>query len=268
MNQTKTRHKSIEPHSPFDAAWPSNKDEALRINRILSLAGLTSRRKADEWIKSKRVTVNGRVITELGVRAVWGRDRISVDGNEIRKPSPRIYLMLNKPFGYISALSDPRERPLVTDLLKGIDQRVYPVGRLDFDTLGLLLFTNDGEWAHRLTHPSYKIPRTYKATVAGKITQEAVDLLMRGVQLEDGPSGRAKATVLARNEKQSTVRITIAQGRYRQVRRMFEALGYMVVHLIRIGFGGLSLGDLGVGEYRFLETTELEPVMRSVGMGR
>ncbi|MCP4681648.1 MAG: rRNA pseudouridine synthase [Desulfobacterales bacterium] len=268
MNQNRTRRKSNHPQAPSAAAGPSNKDEALRINRILSLAGLTSRRKADEWIKSRRVTVNGRVITELGVRAVWGRDRISVDGNEIRKPSPRIYLMLNKPFGYISALSDPQERPLVTDLLKGINERVYPVGRLDFDTLGLLLFTNDGEWAHRLTHPSYKIPRTYKATVAGNITREAVDLLSRGVQLEDGPGGRAKATVLARNEKQSTVRITIAQGRYRQVRRMFEAVGFKVVHLIRIGFGELSLGDLGVGEYRLLETSEVESVMRSVGMSR
>ncbi|MCP4667050.1 MAG: rRNA pseudouridine synthase, partial [Deltaproteobacteria bacterium] len=136
-----------------------------RLNRILSSAGLTSRRKADEWIKSGRVMLNGRLVVEPGVRALWGIDRIQVDGQEIPRPSQRTYVMLNKPFGYICALSDPQGRPLVGDLLKDIPRRVYPVGRLDFDTLGLLLLTDDGEWAHRLTHPSYRVPRTYKVTV-------------------------------------------------------------------------------------------------------
>ncbi len=174
--------------------------------------------------------------------------------------------MLNKPFGIVCTLKDPLGRPVVTDLLKGITQRVYPVGRLDFDTMGLLLITNDGELAHYLTHPRRKIPRTYKATVAGNITEEAISSLNRGVRLEDGPSGRAKASLITGNDTQSVVRITITQGRNRQVRRMFEAVGYRVIHLIRTGFGDLRLGDLKVGEYRHLEATEVKSLRRSMGI--
>jgi len=206
------------------------------------------------------------LVTQFGTRAVWGFDSIKVDGEEIPKPSARIYLVLNKPFGYVCSLSDPEKRHIVTDLLKEVTQRVYPVGRLDFDTLGLLLFTNDGECAHRLTHPSYRVPRTYKVTVAGKITDEAVSLLKKGVQLEDGPSGSSKTTLIARNEKQSIIRMTITQGKSRQVRRMLEAVGYRVVHLMRTDFGKLSLGGLKVGEYRYLEKVEIESLKRLVGL--
>ena len=237
-----------------------------RLNQILSLTGLTSRRKADELIKSGRITVNGRLITQLGTRAVWGSDLIEVDGKEISRPSERLYLILNKPFGYICSLNDPEGRPIVSDLLNGIPQRVYPVGRLDFDTLGLLPLTNDGEWAYRLTHPKYHVSRTYKATVAGRIADEAIDILKKGIELEDGPSGRSKVTLITRNERQSVVRITIARGKTRQVRRMLEAVGYKVVHLMRIGFGKLRLGDLKVGKYRHLETIEVESMKKLVGM--
>ncbi|MBC8459162.1 MAG: rRNA pseudouridine synthase [Deltaproteobacteria bacterium] len=237
-----------------------------RLNQILSLAGLTSRRKADELIKSGRITVNGRLITQLGTRAVWGSDLIEVDGKEISRPSERLYLILNKPFGYICSLNDPEGRPIVSDLLNGIPQRVYPVGRLDFDTLGLLPLTNDGEWAYRLTHPKYHVSRTYKATVAGRIADEAIDIFKKGIELEDGPSGRSKVTLITRNERQSVVRITIARGKTRQVRRMLEAVGYKVVHLMRIGFGKLRLGDLKVGKYRHLETIEVESMKKLVGM--
>ncbi len=237
-----------------------------RLNQILSLAGLTSRRKADELIRSGRVTVNGRLITQLGTQAVWGSDLIEVNGKEISPPSERLYLMLNKPFGYICSLNDPEGRPIVADLLKDIPQRVYPVGRLDFDTLGLLPLTNDGEWAHRLTHPKYHIPRTYNVTVAGEITEAAIGRLMKGVRLEDGFSVRSKITVITRNKMQSALRMTIAQGKYRQVRRMLDAVGYRVVHIIRIGFGKLQLGDLKVGKYRHLETIEVESMKKLVGM--
>ncbi|NQT54851.1 MAG: rRNA pseudouridine synthase [Desulfobacteraceae bacterium] len=240
--------------------------EKTRLNQILSLAGLTSRRKADELIKSGRITVNGRLITQLGTRAVWGSDLIEVDGKEISKPSERLYLILNKPFGYICSLNDPEGRPIVSDLLSGIPQRVYPVGRLDFDTLGLLPLTNDGEWAYRLTHPKYHVSRTYKATVTGRIGDEAIDILKKGVKLEDGPSGRSKVTLITRNERQSVVRITIARGKTRQVRRMLEAVEYKVIHLMRIGFGNLKLGNLKVGEYRHLETIEVESMKKLVGM--
>ena len=241
-------------------------DQPQRLNRIISSAGLTSRRKADEWIKSGRVTVNGQLVTEPGMQALWGVDRISVDGQEIPKPTQRTYLVLNKPFGYICSLSDPQARPLVGDLLKDIPQRVYPVGRLDFDTLGLLLLTDDGEWAHRLTHPRYRVPRTYKVTVEGRMSDEAVDKLRKGVCLGGRPSGSSKVTVITRNEKQSVIRMTITRGRSRQIRRMLEAVGYRVIHLIRTGFGMLGLGNLKVGEYRHLEAEELVQMNKMVGL--
>ena len=244
----------------------SQRNKKQRLNQILSLSGLTSRRKADTLIKSGRVKVNNRIITQLGTRADWSSDLIEVDEKEIPKSSERLYLILNKPFGYICTLNDPEGRPVIPDLLRDIPQRVYPVGRLDFDTLGLLLVTNDGEWTYRLTHPKYHIPRTYKATVAGRITDKAVEKLIKGVQLEDGPSGRSKVTIISRNETQSTVRMTIIQGKYRQVRRMLEAVEYKVIHLMRTGFGKLVLGNLKVGEYRHLETVEVESMKKLVGM--
>ncbi len=241
-------------------------EQPRRINRILSLAGITSRRKADDWIRSGRVMVNGRLLNEPGGRAIWGLDRICVDGLEIPKPSARLYLLLNKPFGYISTLSDPQGRPLVTDLLKDIPQRVYPVGRLDFDTLGLLFFTNDGEWAHRMTHPRFQVPRTYKVTVPGMIEDKSIALLRKGVQLPDGSTVRSKTSVITRSARQSILRMTITEGKSRQVRRMIESVGYSVVHLIRTGFGKITLGDLKVGEYRHLETVEVESMKKLVGM--
>lgn len=237
-----------------------------RLNQILSLSGITSRRKADELIRSGRVKVNDRVVNELGVRAVWGQDRIKVDDKDIPRPSKRLYLLLNKPFGYVCTLSDPEGRPLVIELLKDIKERVYPVGRLDFDSLGLLLFTNDGEWAYRLTHPSYQVPRTYKAEMDGRITDEAINSLRKGVLLEDGPSGSSEIELIMRNDRRSAVRIVITQGRNRQVRRMFEAVGFRVIHLIRTGFDGLSVGDLKIGEYRHLKTVEVNALKNFVGM--
>ena len=136
--------------------------------------------------------MNGRVIREPGTQAVWGKDSVKVNGHEIPGPSERVYLMLNKPAGYVSSLKDPEGRPVVTDLLTGIKERVYLVGRLDFGTLGLLLLTNDGEWAHRLSHPRFHVPKTYKVTLEGTVSEEALEILRRGVDLEDGFSGPAK----------------------------------------------------------------------------
>jgi 23S rRNA pseudouridine2605 synthase len=240
--------------------------EAQRLNRILSSAGLASRRNADGLISSGRVTVNGEQVKTLGTLAVWGVDSIRVDGREIPAPSERVYLILNKPFGYICALKDPAGRPLVTDLVKDLSQRVYPVGRLDFDTLGLLLLTNDGDWAHRLTHPRYHVPRTYKITVAGRITDLALSNLTKGVLLEDGQSGPSKTHLIMRNERQSIIRMTITRGMSRQVRRMVEATGFRVVHLMRISFGNLQLGDLKIGRYRHLTAEEVWATKKLVGM--
>jgi 23S rRNA pseudouridine2605 synthase len=237
-----------------------------RINRILSLAGLASRRKADQMIKAGRIRLNGVLIKELGTRALWGIDSIELDGQEIPKPFERIYLMLNKPFGYICALSDPSQRPIVSDLLKDVRERVYPVGRLDFDTLGLLLLTNDGEWAHRLTHPRYHVPRTYKVTLEGKITDQTLNRLKKGIRLDDGPTGPCKVTPIQRDEQKSIIRMTITMGRSRVIRRMLDAVGYKVIHLIRTGFGTLELGEMKIGDYRHLESHEIEALKKMVGM--
>jgi len=217
-------------------------------------------------ISSGRIMVNDRVVTEPGSRATWGKDSIKVDGSDIPRPSPRTYLMLNKPFGYLCTLNDPGGRPMVSDLLKDVPPRVYPVGRLDFDSLGLLLMTDDGEWAHRLAHPRYRVPKTYKITVNGTIPESVLQVLRNGVDLEDGNSGPVKATFLKQERGKSIVRMTINSGRNRIVRRMLEKVGYPIVHLIRTGYGILELGDLKLKEYRHLETHEVEAMKKIVGL--
>jgi 23S rRNA pseudouridine2605 synthase len=232
-----------------------------RINRILAEAGLASRRKADELIEAGRVMLNGKILRELGAKAEWGKDSIKLDGREIPQPEEKVYLMLNKPFGYVCTLNDPQGRPIVTDLLKDVPQRVYPVGRLDFDSMGLLLLSNDGDFSFKLTHPRFHLPRTYKVTVQGTVTEKDINALTNGLQLEDGPIRASNAALLGRQGEKSLVRLTIGQGRNRIVRRMIEALGYTVVHLVRIGFGNLELGNLKVGKYRHLEPIEIKELL-------
>ena len=234
-----------------------NLSGAQRINRILSSAGLASRRKTDEMILAGRIMLNGRIVRELGTLAIWGKDSIRFDGKEIPAPSERTYLMLNKPFGYICSLNDPEGRHIVTELLRGVSERVYPVGRLDFDSLGLLLLTNDGEWAHRLAHPSYRVPKTYKINAEGDMSDDTLNLLRKGVQLDDGFSGPSKVTLLKKGQGKTFIRMTITTGRSRIVRRMIEAAGHRVVQLQRTGFGSLELGNLKIGNYRHLEEDEL-----------
>ena len=237
-----------------------------RINRILSQAGVASRRKADEFIKNGRVALNGRRIIELGTKAVWGTDSIKLDGREIPSPSDRIYLMLNKPFGYITSLTDPEGRSIITDLIKDIPQRLYPAGRLDFDSLGLLIMTNDGDFSYRLTHPKYHVSRTYKVTVEGKISRDIIAKLMNGVELDDGFSGTSKASIIRQNGPHTVIRITVTQGRNRIVRRMMETIGCKVIQLMRTGFGGLELGNLKIGKYRYLTPKEVSDLKKSVGL--
>jgi len=232
-----------------------------RINRILAEAGLASRRKSDELISSGRIMLNGKILRELGAKAEWGKDSIKLDGKEIPQPEEKVYLILNKPFGYVCTLNDPQGRPIVTDLLKDVPQRVYPVGRLDFDSMGLLLLTNDGDFSFKLTHPKFHLPRTYKVTVQGMVTAKDIDAMTRGMELEDGPIRTSNAALLGHQGEKSLVRLTIAQGRNRIVRRMIEALGYSVVHLVRIGFGNLELGNLKVGKYRHLEPVEIKELL-------
>ncbi|MFN3535202.1 MAG: pseudouridine synthase [Desulfatiglandales bacterium] len=228
-------------------------ERGIRLNKFIRDAGICSRREADRLILEGRVKVNGIPVRELGLRVIPQRDLVEVDQRPISLIKRRIYGILNKPFGVVSSLKDPEGRPCAGDLLKPLGVRVFFVGRLDFDTMGLLPFTNDGQWAQRLLHPKYHVPRTYKAIVRGDLSEEAVSTLRRGVPLSDGPTRGAKLKVLKRAEGVTEIRITIYEGRNRQVRRMFEAVGYEVIHLIRTGFGRLQLGDLRVGEYRVLE---------------
>ena len=237
-----------------------------RINRILSLAGVVSRRKADECIKNGRVILNGQRVLELGTKAVWGTDSIKLDDKEIPGPSDRIYIMLNKPFGYITSLTDPEGRPVVTDLIKDIPQRLYPVGRLDFDSIGLLLLTNDGDFSYRLTHPKYHVSKTYKVTVDGMVNEETLRKLKAGVELDDGFSGNSKASIIRQNDTRTVIRLTVTQGRNRLVRRMLEAVGCRVIQLMRTGFGGLAIGSLKIGKYRYLSPEEVSDLKRSVGL--
>jgi 23S rRNA pseudouridine2605 synthase len=206
------------------------------------------------------------VLREPGAKAVWGVDDIRVDGNPVPNLSDRLYLMLNKPFGYVSSLRDPEGRPVVTDLLSGLTERVYPVGRLDFDSLGLLLLTNDGEWAHRLTHPRFHVSKTYKVSVEGEVSEATLQRLRSGVYLEDGFSEPAKASLIGRHGDQTDLRITVTSGKKRLVRRMIEAVDCRVVHLIRTGFGVLELGNLKMGRYRRLEPQEVDAMRRLTGL--
>jgi 23S rRNA pseudouridine2605 synthase len=237
-----------------------------RLNKIIAMAGITSRRRADELISSGRVLVNGQVVTKVGSKAVWGIDTIIVDGQRLPDPPKKIYLLLNKPFGYMCTLHDPQGRPTVLDLLGDLKERVYPVGRLDFDTQGLLILTNDGELAFRLTHPRFQVPRTYKALVEGTVASQSLKQLRTGVMLDDGPTGPARVRILERRQGRSLVRITVSEGRSRQIRRMLGAAGHQTIQLTRTGYGSLVLGTLKVGTYRHLTNGEVKTLRSSVGL--
>jgi 23S rRNA pseudouridine2605 synthase len=235
-----------------------------RLNKIIASSGIASRRRADDLISSGRVAVNGHIITEAGSRAVWGSDVITVDGQRLPPPPRKVYLLLNKPFGYVCTLHDPQGRPTVRDLLDGIEERVYPVGRLDFETLGLLILTNDGELAFRLAHPSFQIPRTYKALVEGIIKPYAVQKLRKGVMLDDGLTNPARVRILERERGRSLLRITVTEGRSREIRRMLEAVSHRAIQLMRTEYGNLRLGTIKVGTYRHLTEKEVQSLRSSV----
>jgi 23S rRNA pseudouridine2605 synthase len=229
-----------------------------RLQKILSRAGISSRREAETIIVAGRVAVNGGVVTELGSKADLDHDRVTLDGKPVRPKMERIYLLLNKPAGYVTTLKDPEGRPVVTDLLKGITERVYPVGRLDYNTEGLLLLTNDGDWANKLAHPRHEVEKEYLVKVRGVVLPDQVRSLAAGVELDDGRTAPAKARVVHETDRNSHIAITIHEGRYRQVRRMCEAVGLTVASLKRTRYGILELGDLRPGESRRLTLEEVK----------
>ena len=229
-----------------------------RLQKIIAQAGVASRRKAEELIAEGRVTVNGKKVTELGVK-VTGTETIEVDGIPLDKEQP-VYLLFYKPTGVISSVKDEKGRKVVTDFFPEIKERIFPVGRLDYDTSGALLLTNDGDLANKLMHPKYKIDKYYIARVKGIVTKEDVKKLARGVHLEDGKTAPAHVKVESVDRKKGTsvVALTIHEGRNRQVRRMFEALGYEVQKLRRERYGFLDITGMGTGDFRELKPHEVK----------
>lgn len=237
-----------------------------RLQKYLARAGVASRRAAEEMIAAGRICVNGTVVTTMGVKVIPGVDRVEVDGREVRPPEDHVYLMLHKPAGYVTTLKDPLGRPIVADLLPDLGRRVYPVGRLDADTTGLLLLTDDGEFSQMLMHPRFHVPKTYLARVEGIPSEASLEKLQRGVVLHDGPTRPAEAVLVAGETSSALVRVTIREGRKRQVRRMFKHIGHPVIELHRERIGPVSLGDLPEGAVRTLTHEEVE-LLRAAARG-
>jgi len=225
--------------------------------------GVASRRKAEGLIREGRVTVNGQV-ARIGDKADPSRDHIRVDGKRVSLPSSKVYLLLNKPKRTMTTVEDPEGRPTVMDLVRGENPGLFPVGRLDYDAEGLLLLTNDGQLAHRLSHPSFRLPRTYRVKVKGKPKAEEIRKLSLGIRLEDGLTAPCRIVPLEGTEKNLWVEMTLFEGRNRQVKRMWERMGYPVLKLKRVGFAGLSLGKLKPGQYRPLRAAEVERLKKMI----
>jgi len=231
-----------------------------RLNLILARAGIASRRKADDIIKTGRVMVNGKVITELGSKADIDEDDIRVDGKLIRVAGQKYYILLNKPRGYVSSLSDQKGRPLVTDLIKGIKARLFPVGRLDINTEGLLLLTNDGQFALRITHPRYGCLKVYKAKVRGKPSNKVLERLQKGIKIGKDFCAAEEIRLLKSNNN-SWLQVSLKEGKKNEIRQMFSLVGHPVVKLRRIAISFLKLRNLPLGEYRHLTKAEVERLM-------
>ena len=243
----------------------TQQQEGERLARFLAHAGVASRRHAEELIAAGRIQVNGVIVTTQGARIDPEHDKVSVDGKSVAAPARHVYILLHKPVGYVTTARDPQGRPTVLDLLppdlRGL--RIYPVGRLDIDTSGLLLLTNDGDFALRLSHPRYSTEKHYQALVQGCPTEAALEALRRGVDIteDDGRVHRtapAQVRVLRRAGTNCWLTLTIHEGRKRQVRRMLAAAGHRVLQLVRVGIGPLTLGELATGKWRYLTSEEVE----------
>ncbi len=240
---------------------------AERLQKIIAASGVASRRKAEELIQQGRVKVNGQVVRELGTKAEYS-DRIEVDGRLINKEE-KVYFLMNKPKNTICSMHDDRDRETIMNYVNE-KQRIFPVGRLDYATTGLILLTNDGEFANMMMHPSHHIPKTYECAINGLISEEQIRELRKGVPLEDGMTLPAKVAVLSTNEakKKTVMNITIFEGRNREIRRMMEYFGYDVIRLDRKRYGFLDYGSLHQGEYRKLRMYEVKKLMELAEQGK
>ncbi|HYL78646.1 MAG TPA: pseudouridine synthase [Bryobacteraceae bacterium] len=227
------------------------------LERVLSKAGLGSRTDARKWIGGGRVKVNGRVVRNADQWVDLERDKVALDDNPVR-PGKRVYLLLYKPKGYITTYKDPEGRPTVYDLIRDAGQWLGTVGRLDQDSSGLLLLTNDNQFAEQVTNPEFKIPKTYLVKASTRLSDEQLDQLRKGVVLSDGPTQPAVVKRVRDGAKYSFVEVTICEGRNRQVRRMIEAIGSKVLKLVRVRIGRIEIGGLAIGKYRELTSAEVQ----------
>jgi pseudouridine synthase len=234
----------------------------IRLNKLIAAAGLASRRQADLLIQQGQVRINGKLVTGLGIQVDPQSDLVTVGDQVLRPEQPAHYLILNKPPGYLTTVSDPFGRPTVMELLPQLNSRVYPVGRLDYDTSGLLFFTNDGEMTLALTHPRHMVAKVYLATVLGIPTNEALQQLATGIFLEDGPTAPAKIGIKSVGDGKAIVSLTIREGRKHQVKRMLQAIGHPVTQLQRIAMGPLTLAGLESGCWRHPSESELAALFK------
>lgn len=230
----------------------------MRLQKFMAQCGVASRRKSEEIIIDKRVKVNGVIVTELGFKIDPLHDIITIDGKRIKHREKKIYIIMNKPKGYVTTVSDEYNRKTVLDLVKGIKERVYPIGRLDYDTSGLLLLSNDGELANKLIHPKYEVVKTYIATVKGKPNEENLEKFKNGLEIDGYTTSKADIEILNSVNDKSVVKIQIHEGKNRQIRKMCEKIGHPVTSLKRIAIGDLELGTLKKGCWRFLNDNEIE----------
>ena len=236
-----------------------------RLQKILAHAGVASRRKSEELIEAGRVTVNGKIVRELGSKADLGADLVQVDGKTIREEQDRVYYVLYKPAGCVTTLSDPEGRPTIKTYLEHIPERVYPVGRLDYDVEGALIITSDGELAYSMMHPRFGVRRTYLAKVHGVPAPEQIERLLKGVRLEDGRARALEAEVHSRTPKNTWVRVVVAEGRQHLVKRLMEAVGAPVQKLFRADYGGIDVAGLRPGEVRELTKAEVAHLREQAG---
>lgn len=240
--------------------------DGIRLQKVLAAAGIASRRASEVMISEGRVEVNGRIVTEQGLRVDPEQAVIRVDGSRIPPPRHHVYVVFNKPRGVVSTMDDPEGRPTLTEYLDRRKERLFHVGRLDTDTEGLLLLTNDGEFAHRLAHPSYRVPKTYLTEVEGVMDDRTVNRLRKGITLEDGPIKPDHVKLVSKAADRSLIRITLHEGRNRVVRRSMDSVGHPVRQLSRTAIGPVRLGRLPIGELRDLTGEELGALLDLVGM--
>lgn len=234
--------------------------ELMRLQKYLAKCGICSRRKAEEYIKDGCVTVDGEVVTEMGTTVAPGISKVNFKGRPVEAEETLVYYLLNKPKGYVTTLKDPQGRPVVTSLIKDCSARLFPVGRLDLDTEGALILTNDGTLAQKIQHPSHKTDKTYEALVRGTPSTEAIRQLEAGIPLEGKMTSPAKITRLTKKGRNSLLQIVIHEGRKRQVKKMFSYINHPVLDLKRTAYGKLRLGKLGIGKYRLLNAADINRI--------